>query len=136
MLAVVGAFHAAGGNKTEAARSLGLTRASFRRRFDAAIHLSLIDGPPDTPTPPNGMLPTTSSIYTRTEDGARWDRYKAEDLERERAMEETLSAFMEPLKSLAKPSKPPKTIDADTLTELILADLHVGMYAYDLEAGD
>jgi len=51
-------------------------------------------------------------------------------------MEETLSAFMEPLKGLAKPTKAPTKTSNELLTEYVLADLHAGMYAWAAEAGD
>ena len=51
-------------------------------------------------------------------------------------MEETLSAFMEPLKGKAKPAKPPAKTSKDIFTEYILTDLHLGQYSWDEETGD
>ena len=131
MSAVVSAFDVAGANKTEAARALGLTRASFRRRFDAAVKDGLIIDPP---TPPSGMSPVGSAIYTKTEGGARWDRYKAGEPSFD-DITERLESALSNYKGKSKLLPPPKRTDADLATVYVCADWHVGLLCYPRETG-
>lgn len=92
----------------------------------------------DTPAPPDGYRTKgVSTLYDA--DGNVRAQWVKNDLDREKQqalMEETLSAFMEPLKGLAKPTKAPTKTSKDIFTEYILTDLHLGQYSWAEETGD
>ncbi len=91
---------------------------------------------PDRMEPATGFgVIATSGLY-KTEEGLLWVKTARDADKAKAAMEETFKAFMEPLKGLAKPVKPPRATDSDTLTEYVIADLHLGMYCWDEEVGD
>lgn len=92
----------------------------------------------NSPPPPDGFRTQgVSTLYDADgEVKARWVKDRLDAEQSKAAMEETLRAFMEPLKGLAKPTKAPKSTAIDVMTEYVIADLHIGMYAYGLEAGE
>lgn len=136
MVADVEALQKAGGNKAEAARSRGLSRKTYCGRLEQAERLGLLPKPPDVPNAPNGMVPTGVSIlYGQDGERARWEKFKAEDLKRQELIEETVQAFVKPLKGLHKPTSPPKISSTDCLSNYIIGDAHMGMYAWEPETG-
>lgn len=92
---------------------------------------------PDYMEPPDGFaIKGTSTLYdSEGEERLKWVK-TAQDAEQAKiAAQATLEAYMAPLKGLAKPTKPPRDFDKDLLTEIIIADLHLGMYAWSEETG-
>lgn len=137
LIAAVEALPAHGGNRTTAADSLGLARKTYTDQLKLAERRGLVAKPPASPHPPDGMVPTGVSILSNDEgEIQRWEKFKAEDYRRQELIEETVKAFMEPLKGLHKPFKTPKTETSDCLTNYIIGDAHLGLYAWRPETGD
>ena len=92
----------------------------------------------DSPPPPDGFKTKgVSTLYGPDGDvKAQWVKNYADAEKQQALMEETLSAFMEPLKGLAKPTKAPKSTASNLFTEYILTDLHLGQYSWAEETGD
>lgn len=134
--AAVQALEDAGGVRAEAARILGLPRKTLVGRLNQAIARGLGHRPPDSPNAPNGMTPTGVSILSNAEgEVQRWEKFKADDFNRQAVIEETVLAFTEPLKGLSQPGKIPTKLNSHLKTEYILTDLHLGMYAWGAESG-
>jgi transposase-like protein/metallophosphoesterase superfamily enzyme len=137
LLDAVRAYEEAGGNVSAAAVSIGLARTTLSGRLRQAVKRGLKEQPPRPTNTPEGMMPSGVSIYYGPHgEKARWEKFKAEDTNRQAVLEEVVSCFSEPLKGLHKPGKAPAKLSRDLKTEYVLADLHVGMYAWGQETGN
>ena len=91
----------------------------------------------ESPPPPDGYRTKgVSTLYDA--DGNVRAKWVKNDLDREKQqalMEETLSAFMEPLKGLAKPTKAPKPELSDYMAGFPIGDAHIGLYAWAEQCG-
>lgn len=86
----------------------------------------------NSPPPPDGFKTSgVSTLYgSDGEVKARWVKDRLDADKATAVLEETLAAFMQPIRP-AKPKKAPTVSDSDTLTEYIIADLHLGAYIWD-----
>jgi hypothetical protein len=133
---------AAHGNVGAASRALGLADATLRTRYGEAVrrgyeaqNQALLAG--DTAAPPEGYkLKGTSTMYG--DDGKvklQWVKTdaKIEDLQKlQKAVFDALVADLKPISLI----KAPKSVSTDLATLYTMTDCHVGMLAWDKEAGE
>lgn len=134
---VVKALEDHGGDVSAAARSLGIPRSTYRDQLESAERAGLKPKPPPSPNPPSGMVPTGASILYG-QDGQerlRWEKHKAEDHYRQQAIEETIQAFVKPLRGSFKRTKTPKTTGGDYMVAVPIGDPHIGLYSWGEETG-
>lgn len=138
MRQAVDALEAAGGNKTKAAESLGLHRATYKNRLKRAAMAGYSPAHGMTKTVPEPyIVKGVSSYYNK--DGQLAGQWVKTTLDMSRA-EEIVRTFVETLseeiRGLSPIQKPPKHLDSDLLTVYPMGDPHFGMYAWAQEAGD
>ena len=112
------------GSQQKAADALGISRRSLRERLHDADQKRL-------------KLFGTSTLYDK--DGEvvmEWEKRRADSEQIEQQIKVAAEAYMEPLKGLHKPIKAPKTDTKDLLTEYVIGDAHLGMYAWAEETGE
>lgn len=150
----VAALDAAMGNKTNAAKALGVPRQTFNSRLAAAARYGLLgpvkaregfsivqitermpDGTSvvtkpefDEPSAPEGMTEKGRSVYVP---GKGWFKY-GKDQSDEALADAVRAAFKG---YTHKPVAAPTTTDANTLAVYPLPDLHVGLLAWEEETG-
>lgn len=150
----VKALDAALGNQTEAARALGVARATLQNRLAAAGRYGLL-GPIkaregfsivqitermpngtsvvtkpefDEPTAPDGMVESGRSVYVP---GKGWFKFGKELSEQ--SLAESVRAAFEGYVPYSTPA--PKETRADLVSVYPLADFHVGLLAWENETG-
>jgi len=107
-----------------------LSERAMRYRLQVAAEKGISLNSP--PAPDGFITKGVSTLYDG--DGTVKSRWVKDHLDRDKAkaaMEETLGAFMEPLRGRASTIKTPKVSESDTLSEYIIADLHLGAYVWD-----
>lgn len=150
----VAALDAAMGNKTNAAKALGVPRQTFNSRLAAAARYGLLgpvkaregfsivqitermpDGTSvvtkpefDEPSAPEGMTEKGRSVYVP---GKGWFKYGKD--QSDEALADAVRAAFEGY--TRKPVAAPTTTDANTLAVYPLPDLHVGLLAWEEETG-
>lgn len=88
------------------------------------------------PVPDGHKIKGVSTFYD--EDGKpvrQWVKSQTDEQRQFEILVERIENAQEGLKSF-KPTKPPKTCDDNLLTLLTLTDFHLGMYAWEAEAGE
>lgn len=129
------------GGERPAAESLGISRSSLRDRLDNAKRYGLKPqtqalAAPAAGPPPGYKLKGTSTLYG--EDGQQ----KLQWVKTDAALEQLYAAQRAALKDLQctikpyKIAKAPKNTIADLLTLYTMTDCHIGMLAWDKEAGE
>lgn len=139
LIEVVDAFRRLGSQES-AARELGLTRASLRRRIaaakkrglfrheDKAFDLAMVSA--QTTVVPNGMWIKTK----HDEDGiARSMFFKKPELDALSLAEKLTDAFNNVIK--VSPSPAPVQTEDDLLTAYLLPDAHIGQLSWSMETG-
>lgn len=123
---------------TQAAAHLGISERTLTRNLKEARRLGITGEGQQPPDAFSLRKKAEMYVYEDHPDGKRVEWISTEpDREKQQAlMEETLSAFMEPLRGLAKPVKAPVKTLKDIFTEYVLTDAHLGGYAWSDEAGD
>jgi transposase-like protein len=118
----VNALNAAGGNKREAARQLGIAESTFRNRIKVAM-------------PDGQKLKGTSTLYDKNgNERMTWVKTTA-DIERQREMmREAIASLSNDVKPLPPMKNKPEVI-TDLLSLYTITDLHLGMFAHKEEGG-
>lgn len=119
------------GNKAAAARALGISRSTFRHRYDAATRDPAIQA--SMAAVGTSMVPALVWAKTKSEDGTSYSTL----LKPAAAEDNALDRIREALEGMkpAKLVKPPKDILADLCTVYPIADRHQGMVAWAKETG-
>ena len=132
------------GSVSAAARKLGKDERAFKRLIARAKKVQARQGyAPEhdmVKTCPDGyMVKGVSTLYTNGEDGtqvsAQWVKTQADQERQAELAREMVEAWCFELKGKVKPTKAPKTNNADLLTIYPLGDPHFGMYAWGDETG-
>ena len=132
------------GSVIGAAKKLGKDERAFKRLIARARKALARQGyAPEhdmVKTCPDGyMVKGVSTLYTNGEDGtqvsAQWVKTQADQERQAELAREMVEAWCSELKGKVKPTKAPKTNNADLLTIYPLGDPHFGMYAWGDETG-
>lgn len=138
LVALVDAYRIAGSNAAETARRLGLPERTVRNRLHAAARRN-IGGLAESLgglVPPGFTIKGTSTLYGS--DGsptAQWVKTQAEAPEREAILEALHGAFSQ-YENKRVPLPAPRLNEPDLATVYMLADHHLGMYAWARETGE
>ena len=133
---------AAHGNVGAASRALGLADATLRQRYNEAVrrgyeaqNQALMAG--DKAAPPEGyMLKGTSTYYNKDgEASGQWVKTNASAEALQQAQKAAFEALCEKLEPISA-IKAPKSVSTDLATLYTMTDCHVGMLAWDKEAGE
>jgi hypothetical protein len=133
---------AAHGNVGAASRALGLADATLRERYKAAVkrgfeaqNQALLVG--DKASAPEGyMLKGTSTYYNKDgELAGQWVKTTRDMEQLAAAQKAALAAMCEQLTPIPA-VKAPKSVAAELATLYTMTDCHVGMLAWDKEAGE
>lgn len=117
---------------SKASRITGIPRTTLISR--SKEWLRRIDTQKETPD--GYFVKGRSTLYGPDgEVKAEWVKTQIDQDAIKQALQETLKAFFDPLKGVAKPRKSPKTTEKDLMTEYILTDLHLGQYSWEEETG-
>ncbi|RME96491.1 MAG: hypothetical protein D6773_17070, partial [Alphaproteobacteria bacterium] len=118
----------------KAARASGLPRTTLGDHYHDAISRGFVPG---APVPPEGFTRYASSVLTG-EDGEiqRWDKYRLDPQKERELMEAIVQGFLDPIRGKSRPTKPPQDTDSDLLTAYVIGDAHLGLYAWEPEAGE
>lgn len=125
-----------GGNQSEAARELGIARASVQRHMELGTERNLNGGALGGPLPPGQSIIGVSTLYN-DEGGvtAQWVKTRQEHSLTDVA--EAVGEFFASYKGYAKLPPDPKYItDPNLATVYNLADHHLGLYAWKRETGE
>ena len=125
-----------GGNQAAAARSLGMSRMTFRNRVESGQRLHAEGrGGFEGGTDDGWTVKGRSTLYGPDgEIKAEWVKTTA-DMERQREMvKEGVRAFIEGAPKI-KPGKGPSKYDKDVIPWFQIGDAHLGMLAHEAETG-
>ena len=133
-------LHAAHGSSAAAARVLNIPVSSFKHRVNEARRAGMESQvqviPRHAAIPEGYKLKGTSTLYNGAgEMTQQWVKTDAKLEELQRMQRAALDGLMAELKPIAR-IKAPKVTSADLLTLYTLTDCHVGMLAWDKEAGE
>ena len=132
------------GSIAKAARELGRDERSFKRLVKRAKQALARQGyAPEhdmVKTCPDGyFVKGVSTLYTQGENGtqvsAQWVKTQADQQAQLELVRSMIDGWCEELKGKIKPTKAPKTSNADLMTVYPLGDPHFGMYAWGEETG-
>lgn len=113
------------GNKTAAAKSLGMPRTTFRNRLAQLKDEHLHDG----------FAVTGISTYRRTDDGGQWIKESRDKNEQAELMREIVEAMKAEIPR-EEPELPlPLDTDENLLNCFVITDYHLGMNAWGEETG-
>lgn len=128
------ALRAAHPSLLAASRAAGLPENTFRNRLLRATARGL-DGNIKGVTPPGQIVRETSTLYdTEGTEILQWVKR-----ERERQAVDIAAVMTDAFadwKPFAAPQKAPDAVETELATLLALADLHLGMYAWEGDGGD
>jgi hypothetical protein len=113
------------GNKTAAARELGIPRSTFRENLEKEQGH-------------NPMIVTRRSTLTDLRTGEPIQEWVIESLDRQKAAEAQRAAFEALSATLPRiaPTAPPRASEVHLATVYTLTDAHIGMLAWKREGGD
>ncbi|MFA7585046.1 MAG: helix-turn-helix domain-containing protein [Novosphingobium sp.] len=142
--AALDALESCGGNKSAAARELGLNRETFRGRLAAAQRRfqkgygagGIGAGPERDGLEPYVVRGVSTYFDADGQQKGQWVKTKVDDLQRLRAIESAITARaerVEPLPPLPMPE--PTVASAELLNLITITDYHIGMLAWGRETG-
>lgn len=128
------------GSKRAAARALNIPESTLRFRLKKQesvkalnkLGLKIIDAEAAVM---DGLSVSGTSRYYKLEDGGVWIKTKKEHEDVVKVLNAAVDAMCEDIPK-AKPRKKPKGTEKDLLSCYIVTDYHMGMLAWDQEAGD
>lgn len=132
------------GTISKAARELGRDERGFKRLLKRAKQAQARQGyAPEhdmVKTCPDGyFVKGVSTLYTNGENGtqvsAQWVKTQSDQQKQLELVREMVDSWCDELKGKIKPTKAPKTFNADLMTIYPLGDPHFGMYAWGEETG-
>jgi hypothetical protein len=140
------ALEAHGGNKAQAAASLGQGTRGFRRKIDRArASLARKGWSPEhdmVKTCPDGYaVKGTSTLYTTGKDGgtkiaAQWVKTREDEQRQVEIIREMVESWAEAAKGIIKPIKAPAVCNSALMSLYPMGDPHFGMYSWAAETGD
>lgn len=138
LIEAVNAVQAAGGNKTAAAKALGVPRETLRCRLKRAALRGYSPEHDMTRTVPEGFLVKGVSTYYDKEGKPRgqWVKSALDHEHAEEIVREFVDSLAADVRGLSPLVPPPEHADADLLTVYPMGDPHFGMYAWAAETGD
>jgi len=123
--------HATQAELVELGKAKGLSRSACYRWLDKQKREAMTDG-----TPTGYIIKGRSTLYDA--DGnvkQEWVKTQLEKEELLNQLHEAVEGIIEPCKGVVPFIKEPKRLDKDIMASYILADPHVGMYAWQQESG-
>jgi hypothetical protein len=127
----------------KAATELGVANSSVHRSMKSLKKRAAAAGySPEhdmtRPVPEGFSVSGVSSYYPATEEKpAQWVKSKADKTQRTiEKLQDIVAEIIEPITGIMKPVLPPEFVDYDLMCAYILADAHLGMYAWKEEAGE
>lgn len=133
-------YNATGQNQSETARQLNIARSTLQHRLQLAAQRGLL-GPTDGRVSPGFLITGKTTLYRPSRSGddegevvLEWVRTQAE----RKSLDDILSYIKDAFSTLpARVDFPvaPALVSSDLVTVYIVADLHLGMYAWDEETG-
>lgn len=123
------------GSQNEAARQLGLNRATFLHRYRAGIKAGL-DQAIVHPAPQGHTVKGVSTLYGSTGNViSQWVKTKTGELDLDQ-ITDAIGAALSEYRGMYVPQLTPQATETDTLSIYSLVDWHVGLLAWAEETGE
>lgn len=116
------------GNKTQAAKDLGISRSALRRRFDAASEDFLNSQASQLGFDPNSV----TQFWAKSKDGSFLVKPQIDPIDIAETIKSAFEGFVSPTLNNYPSQRP---INEDLLTLIPLADLHMGLFSWSGETG-
>jgi len=129
------------GNFSEVARQHGISRSSAQTLIKRLIRTAarsgyFPQGDASRPTIPGQYLKGLSTCYNRAgEITQQWVLQRADRDMMEEIAREIADSLLKSCKAV-RPVSPPKSVETDLMVNYVIADLHLGMYAWEEETGE